>query len=817
LILSALVRFIRGSKINWCNAMNNWQKIEKAVAAAAEMPEAEFGRWLDNFCRQDAELKFEIESLLVFQKGSENFLEKPVGEYAAQILPDAEDDDFSGKVFGNYKILREIGRGGMGAVFLAERIDGQFSQQAALKIVRQTFVEKELLQHFKRERQILANLNHPNIAKLLDGGVSAHGEPFLVMEYIEGETLLKFAGNRALDTKSRLKIFLKICRAVAFAHRNLIVHRDIKPTNILVTESGEPKLLDFGLAKVLDDALSDENQTQTAFRALTPAYASPEQMRGETVTTASDIYSLGKILAELTEKSNSELRNITAMALRDEPERRYKSVEAFAEDIERYLDGLPVSARPATFRYRAEKFIQRNKITVAAGTLVFLAIVSGLIIALWQAGVARRQRDAAQQERLKAERISEFLAAALEYSDPSAAAPGAKNRRAATISEMLDDFAPRIETELADQPEVRASLQQTVGQAYYAQARFAEAERYLNAALETKLKLYGENSQETALTYAALAVVSEAKGDFAATANFLEKTLAIYRRQPPTEQIHIKIFAGTLSTLGDVYWTKGDFAAAEGAYNESLSLAAQVENQKNELVANAKRGLGITRYAQGRLDEAAALLREAVSEYRTLPHLRWKLPDALNFLAQTLTWKNASGNSQELDEALKYLKESEATSVEVWGENNFWYPRSLWLEVYALCFKGECAAAEKSLDKAEELNNRYFPDNKITRANILDARNLIFTRTGRVAEGETCGRQSVALYQSDLPRGAPSITLAQIHLAQNLTAQKKYEEAERILTETYQNAREVQGAEHWRTKEVEGQLTELHKVWRKPV
>jgi serine/threonine protein kinase len=796
--------------------MKNWQKIEEAVAVSAEMTKAEFNSWLDDFCREDAELKREIVSLLTFQKPSENFLENSVAEFAAQILPET-DEDFAGKIFGNYKILREIGRGGMGAVFLAERIDGEFSQEAALKIVRQTFIDKELQNHFKRERQILANLNHPNIAKLLDGGVSAHGEPFLVMEYIEGETLLKSSRQQNLGTKARLKIFLKICRAVAFAHRNLIIHRDLKPTNILVTEAGEPKLLDFGLAKVLDESFADENQTQTTFRALTPAYASPEQIKGETVTTASDIYSLGKILAELTENSNSELRNIAAMALREEPERRYKSVEEFAEDIENFLDGKPIKARSNTFRYRTVKFIQRNKIAVAAGALVFLAIVSGLIIALWQSDVARRQRDAAHQERLKAERISEFLAAALEYSDPSAAAPGAKNRRDATVSEMLDNFAPRIETELADQSEVRASLQRTVGQAYLSQARFTEAERYLNAALETQLKLNGENNQETAITYAALASVSESKGDLAAAENFLEKTLAIYRSQPPTEQIHIKTFTGTLSTLGDVYWTKGDFTAAEAAYDESLLLAARVEKQRNELVANAKRGLGITRYAQGRLDEAAALLREAVSEYRSLPHLRWKLPDALNFLAQTLTWKNQFGNNKELDEALEYLKESEAISLDVWGENNFWYPRSLWLEVYAQCFKGECAAGEKSLDKAEALNNRYFPDNKVTKANIYDARNLILTRTGRAAEGETFGRQSVALYQSDLPRGAPSITLARVHLAENLIAQKKYEEAERILNEAYKDASEVQGAEHWRTKEVERQLTELHGIWRKQV
>ena len=404
------------------------KKIEEAITIASEIPTLQRQAWLDEFCDGDDELKAEIESLLAFEDKAENFLEVSLAKHTAQILPERESKLF-GKQFGHYKIIREIGRGGMGAVFLAERTDGEFEQQVALKIVRQTILDAESEKRFRSERQILASLNHPNIARLLDGGVSENGEPFLVMEYVEGESLTEFAQKRDLNVQERLKLFLKICSAVGYAHRNLIVHRDIKPGNILVTKEGEPKLLDFGLAKILDFD-SDLTQTATAFRALTPAYASPEQLRGEKVTTASDIFSLGVVLYELlTEtrpfdlKTNSfdeivrsvseviplkpsevnnpqlkgDLDNIVMMALRKEPERRYKSVELFSADIERHLSGLPVAARPATFSYYAGKFIRRNWAISSVAALLLLSLIAGMIATIWQARVARAERDRAEK------------------------------------------------------------------------------------------------------------------------------------------------------------------------------------------------------------------------------------------------------------------------------------------------------------------------------------------------------------------------------------------------------------------------------------
>jgi serine/threonine protein kinase len=400
---------------------------------------------------RDEHLLAEVKSLIAAHDETEKFIDQNALDLDSQISQTVRHYD--GTQFGHYKIICEIGRGGMGAVFLAERTDGEFEQKVALKIIRQSFAGAEMERHFRRERQILALLNHPNIARLLDGGVSAHGELFLAMEYIDGEPFLDYAESRNLKIKERLDLFLKVCRAVSYAHQNLVVHRDIKPGNILVAKDGEPKLLDFGLAKVLDENLAfDASRTETAIRAFTPAYASPEQICGKTASTASDVFSLGVLFYELltgdkpfhyegksieeiikaaTESEPSipsravapenpqsasivsqlkgDLDTIALTALRKEPQRRYKSVEAFAGDIERHLNGLPITARPNTVSYRAAKFFERNKIVVAATAFVILALISGLAIALWQASVAREQRDRAEKRFGEVRQLSNAL------------------------------------------------------------------------------------------------------------------------------------------------------------------------------------------------------------------------------------------------------------------------------------------------------------------------------------------------------------------------------------------------------------------------
>jgi len=435
----------------------DFQRIKEIFATVSEAEAENRAQILREMCGADSLLLKEVQSLLAAHDEAENIIEKNAFNFES--LTKSSGKNYHGKQFGNYQILHEIGHGGMGAVFLAERNDGEFNQKVALKIVRQTILDRETERQFRREREILASLNHPNIARLYDGGVSERGEAFLAMEFVEGETLLEFAAAKNLSTEERLKLFLKICAAVSYAHRNLTIHRDLKPSNILVTTGGEPKLLDFGLAKILDENLPDQNQTATIFRAFTPAYASPEQILGKKVTTATDVYSLGVVFYELltgdkpfhfegksleeiintmtnsqpplpstisnskfqnTDKTNpkSEIRNpklkgdidnIALKALQKEPERRYKSVEEFANDIERHLNGLPILARPATFSYRASKFFKRNKIAVSATAIVFLSIITGLIFTLWQANETRKERDRAEKRFNEVRKLSNSI------------------------------------------------------------------------------------------------------------------------------------------------------------------------------------------------------------------------------------------------------------------------------------------------------------------------------------------------------------------------------------------------------------------------
>ena len=404
--------------------------IKEIFASAVELQSDVRDAFIKDACGNNSEILTEVESWLASYLESENFIETPI--FSASYVID-QPPSMAGRTFGNFEIIREIGSGGMGAVYLAKRMDGEFEQAVALKIVRQSIADSQLVERFRQERQIQASLNNPNIAKLLDGGVSDHAEPFLVMEFVDGVTIVEFASAQNLNVREKLNLFLKVCSAVAYAHRNLVVHRDIKPGNILVTQDGEPKLLDFGLAKLVDDGLApDAERTQTSFRALTPAYASPEQVQGGPITTASDVYSLGVVLYELltgqrpfnfegisvdemiranfsdgaplpsrANPASSHLRgdldNIILRSLKPEADRRYRSVEQFADDIRRYLDGLPVQARKDTFRYRTSKFIMRHRGAVVAALLILIAVAVGITMTIREKRKADRRFDDVRQ------------------------------------------------------------------------------------------------------------------------------------------------------------------------------------------------------------------------------------------------------------------------------------------------------------------------------------------------------------------------------------------------------------------------------------
>ncbi|HTR38382.1 MAG TPA: protein kinase [Bryobacteraceae bacterium] len=389
-------------------------EVVRLFEAAVILPESERQAFVEGQT-SDAEVRREVLSLIAHDAHGESFFKNAVLAEASSLRSSL--DLVPGSAIGAYRIVSLLGRGGMGAVYLAERADRLFEQRAAIKVIQPTGPAGFLLERFEQERRILANLNHPNIATLFDGGQCPDGSPYLVMEYVNGTTIDAFCDRPGVSTEDRLRLFLKVCAATQYAHQSLIVHRDLKPANILVNAEGEPKLLDFGIAKVLDPAGIESARTST--RVMTPEYASPEQVRGDPITTSTDIYSLGAVLARiLTGKPARDLAGMSALeaaraiagaapvsfdglprdlnailqkALHREPSRRYRSVEEFSGDITRFLEGRPVLAVPDSWGYRAGKFLRRNWIAAGATAAVFVALAAGISIALWQARRAEQR------------------------------------------------------------------------------------------------------------------------------------------------------------------------------------------------------------------------------------------------------------------------------------------------------------------------------------------------------------------------------------------------------------------------------------------
>ena len=716
-----------------------------------------------------------------------------------------------GRRIGPYEVLRELGRGGMGAVYLAGRADEQYEKVVAIKVVQAGHETEEMLRRFRQERQILAGLDHQNIAKLLDGGTTREGLPYFVMDHVEGEPVDRYCSRHALSLKQRLTLFQTVCAAVAHAHRNLIVHRDIKPSNILVTAGGVPKLLDFGIAKLLPtEPSADTTATGTLF-AFTPAYASPEQVRGERVTTATDVYSLGVVLYELltgrspyrvksqgsvevlkaicdqepdrpsttvareqgragtaapTERTRKRLRgdldSIVLKALRKEPHQRYASVDALSEDIQHHLDGRPVAARKGTFSYRTGKFVRRHWVGVSAALLVLVAIVGGAVLATYGLVRARRAEAEALHQAAKATAINQFLQDTL-----FSAQPHLGQGRETKVIDALAAAVPRIDTAFRDQPEIRAAVQHTIGRSYADLGMLAEAEPLLQQSLATRRQLLGPSHVDVAESLHGMAALAFQKGDFKTAESLYREALEVDRRALGPDSMEVGAILNDLAmTLEE---GKGDYDGAQPLLEESLAIKRAHLGPRDADLAQSLNNLGMLHYRKKDYAKAEPLFREAL-----------------------------------------------ALNREVRGDDNADVSAGLNNLGLLLRARGDYRGAADLHRQAVEIDRRVFGPVHTEVGGALNNLAVDLQKAGDLQEAEARLRESLALYKEAYPQGHIQIPTTESLLGGCLTDMKRYPEAEPLLTSSYAVILKQFGPDHPRTLAARGRVIGLYEAWGKP-
>lgn len=762
-----------------------WLRTEYLFYAALELEEGRTA-FLDEACGDDAQLRQEVESLLRSAGEKTAFFQKPV-VLAAQEMggPGSnQQEELSGKRIGVYQLQRLIGEGGMGNVYLAARADDSYQKQVAIKTMQLGFGQnREMLLRFRSERQILANLDHPNIARLLDGGITDEGLPYLVMEYVDGVRIDEHCRNHKLDTRARLELFCTVCAAVEYAHKNLVVHRDLKPANILVTGSGTPKLLDFGIAKLIDPGNGQPGLTRATERIMTPEYASPEQMRGDAVTTSTDVYALGVLLYELltgkrpfslhttrplemlqviceqdpqlpsaVSAANPELGapdaaqivrgdldNIVLMAMRKEPARRYVSVAALADDVKAHLTGYPVQARNLTWKYRSIKFVRRNKAAATAAAIVALALLG------FSAGMGLLAKRATR-ERLAAQREAQFLEGIFDASTPQQA-----HGEEITARELLDQGAKRVDNELAGDPELQGTMLNAIGHSYSTLGMYGQAERLLQRAYTLRHRTLGENNLET---------------------------------------------ADTLFNLATAIRLEGQYQRAEPFFRQSLAIREWKLGERNPTVADSLSALGECLYLENKDSEAEPVLRKALAFDREFNYDSF----SRNYLALLL---KRQGNYPE---ALQLLRELVDYDRQHLGTNSADYALALHNLAGALIDAGDLAGGEAAERQALELQRRIMGNNHPDLAYPLNKLGILLLDEGNWQAAEPLLRESLELRRRTVGEQNASFGLALAYWGRVLQQKGEYDEAEKTVKQALAIITKANGPVDWYVARVTASL-----------
>ncbi|HUD72294.1 MAG TPA: serine/threonine-protein kinase [Dongiaceae bacterium] len=788
-----------------------WRRIASLLDEILELPEERRAAHLDEACASDPELKRQVLAYLAAGEGAGSFLEgSPVtGLDAASSFPGSppppEEQELD--AVGPYRLLRRIGTGGMGVVYLATRADGQFEKEVALKLVRRGLDTEEILARFRRERQILARLEHPHIARLLDGSVSDDGRPYLVMEYVEGEPVTTWCAAHAAGIDERLRLFHDIGETVQYAHRNLVVHRDLKPSNILVSADGQVKLLDFGIAKLLAEEGGERAATLTrsGYSPMTPEYAAPEQALDAPLTTAADVYSLGVVLYELltgqrpprgrtpeagalpgslpapttdtgppppsrivaTERQRRRLRGdldtITLKALQHDPARRYRTVEALLDDLDRHRDGLPIRARRDTWSYRTGKFLTRHRWGAAAAALVALSLGVGIAGTAWQARRARQEAD-------KAREVKEFTLSLFKVSDPHHAKDHELSAR-----ELLDEGARRVEVELRNQPEVQAEMMQLLGRVYGNLGIYDRGRPLLERALALQRATAGGDDAEVASTLHDLGALLNEKGDYDEAEKTLRASLALEEREVGKEDPRL---APILSDLGTLLTATGQYEESERIYRRALSINQRAFGADDLEVSMNLSDLGTLLYSHGRYHEAVDLFQQALT-------IRDAHPGSEGFDTDIVRHNYAGtlAMAGDLDRADPLMRRVLLDRRNALGPDHPEVAVSLDVLGNLLSDKGEYDEAGTTLRQALDIRRRVLGEDSADVAKTLNNLAFLEYRRGDFPAARRLFEQSLTTWRKNFPEAHPYVLAARHGGAMVMAETGETARAEPVLRE----------------------------------
>ncbi len=856
-----------------------WQQLQQLFHAALALDPAERTAWADAACPDDLALREELRRLLAAEGTADSAIEHAIGDAAAQLVAMGRQER-EGARLGPWRLVAHHADGGMGAVYRAMRDDGRYEQQVAIKLLNPAAVGEAARARLEAERRILARLEHPHIARLLDGGSTDDGVPYLVMEFIDGQPIDRWCDAQGADTSTRLGLFVQVCRAVDYAHRNLVVHRDLKPGNILVDAEGRPRLLDFGIAKLLDDA---PGVTGTVDRALTLSHASPEQVTGASVTTATDVYALGVLLYDLlagmppyggagtpsatlarqivetnpprpsaavfsggssrrlvqageralhltpqrlSRELAGDLDNIVLKALRKEPERRYASAAALADDVERYLAHMPVQARPSSVGYRTAKFLRRHPVAVPASALAVVLALGSAGAFTWRLAA---ERDRAVAAEAAAKKVAKFTASVVRSTGADQEA-----NRTLPVQALLERAAARVDAELAGEPEVATRLRTALGDAMMSWGEYDKAQQQLEAALASARGRGAAGERDAAEAMQLLGVVTHDLGQLERSLDWARQAEMLFRR--------VGGAAEHASALGDVAISLNALRRRDEAapvFREAIARLREAHGgSDHEDIAWLQNNLAWGLHARGRLDEAEPLYVEALAMQRRLGISQATLSQTQNNLAGVYydrgrldaaeqLWRDVLQQYEQVfgaqghaavargqamvalveierghwDQAVRLMEAAVATNQRLLGERHRWTAGTLMRLGVALLGAGRIEEAHDRLRQAAAIEREVLPPvhashahTRLALARLASARS---TAQG-LAQAERLLREALDQIAALPSADRVPLDAVELELARTLALQGQVEPGRAIYAAVVQRMRESLPQNHWR-------------------